>query len=269
MTRHEPAPVHARRAEIAGSTQAARSARSSAERLAGAEGRRPGRPASDPRDGRPARSRATGRPARPARRSRTGGWRPVARATPRVAALPHGRPRGAAPGRRPTGGGRAARWPRCHRSRTGRRRAGCDELDVLDARHQRARGRGRRQDVERRPDRRVADRVDLRRDAGRRRPGGEVRELVGWRDPDTAAAVRRQRLVRLRARCPRAGAAVRDPIDPSAKHFCQPTRARPVGSAPRTSPLRRPPGDRGVQPRRCGRTRGAGAGAGPVSARCA
>ena len=36
-------------------------------------------------------------------------------------------------------------------------------------------------------------------------------------------------------------AAVRDPSDPSAKHFCQPIRARPRGFAPRIAPLRRPP----------------------------
>ena len=33
-------------------------------------------------------------------------------------------------------------------------------------------------------------------------------------------------------------AAVRDPSDPSAKHFCQPTRARPSGSSPSGVPLR-------------------------------
>ena len=45
-------------------------------------------------------------------------------------------------------------------------------------------------------------------------------------------------------------AAVRDPSDPSAKHFSQPTRARPSGPPPSGSPLRRPCVDRRRRARR-------------------
>ena len=62
--------------------------------------------------------------------------------------------------------------------------------------------------------------------------------------------------------------AVREPIDPSAKHFCQPIRARPSGFAPSDAPLRRPRAmavsSASLRRLACTRT-----GSRPVSARCA
>ena len=72
-----------------------------------------------------------------------------------------------------------------------------EHLDVLDAGHQRRRLRAGREDVERGPDRGIADRVDLRGDAAGRCAGDELGQLVGLGHPDAAAAVGRERPVRL------------------------------------------------------------------------
>ena len=93
---------------------------------------------------------------------------------------------------------------------------------MLDARHQRRTGGRRRQHVERGPDRRVADRVDLASRCRRRPPRATRGSPSAVGHPDAAAA--------LRAASGRSGsgsmsssrAAVRDPSEPSAKHFCQP-----------------------------------------------
>ena len=122
--------------------------------------------------------------------------------------------------------------PRSRARRTGRgrpdRRAGRARRRGISGTSARRSARG----VERGPDRGVADGVDLRRDPGRRRPASRPRaQLVGRRDPDAAAGVRRRAAGRRPARCrleerrgPRARATRRR------SSFSQPTRARPSGS---------------------------------------
>ena len=87
----------------------------------------------------------------------------------------------------------------------------------------------RLQDVERGTDRGVADRVDRRRDAARGRTLGPLAEAVRRRSSrrrDVApAGSGRSASVSMSS----SSAAVRDPSEPSAKHFCQPTVARPSG----------------------------------------
>ena len=53
-----------------------------------------------------------------------------------------------------------------------------EQLHVLDTRHEGHPGRGRLEHVERDPDRRIADRVDLGRDPAGRGPLDEVAQLV-------------------------------------------------------------------------------------------
>ena len=111
---------------------------------------------------------------------------------------------------------------------------------MLESGHERDAPGGRFEGVQGCPDGGIADGMDLRGDpAG----GGSLRQLaepLGFGVPDAASAVGgsgRSGSGSMSAR----SAAVRDPSEPSAKHFCQPTRARPFGSAPRIAPLRNPP----------------------------
>ena len=233
-------------AETAGSTHAARSARS---RVSASSGPNAGVPAgqrgSSRRDGqRDARPRVErlDRRVRPERHDGAGAREraPTCSRAPR-----RGRPTAAAPCRRPIPrwtGWTLAAIPARGEPAAGRPGASIWTCSMRGISGDRPRGIGV-EHVERGPDGRVADGVDLRRDAaGRRARRARSASSAGSRHPDAAALVRRQRPVRPRARC-RLEQAPRSATPSSRRRssFCQPTRARPAGSAPRTSPLRRPP----------------------------
>ena len=144
------------------------------ERRAPARGRTAAsRPASaGPRGGRPGRCPGHGSNGSTGASVPNAMTAPVrARRRPRVAArLGAVAPQRAAPSPRPTRGGPAGRWPRCPPRRTAAESSGWSSWTCS------MRGiSGRRaavgvEDVERGPDRRVADGVDLRRDPAGRRP---------------------------------------------------------------------------------------------------
>ena len=229
-------------AEIAASTQAARSARSRVSASSGPNGGVARGPAGSSRRSRPGRSRATGRSARSARRSRTPARRRSGRATPRCsrglgALAPQ--PAGRRP--HPSRGGPAGRWRRSARAANRGRSSGwsiwtCSMRGMSGSRPPTGVSRSSATRTAASPIAWIwvamppaAARCDEILEAGR----------VGH--PQAPAPVRAAAGGPARLRGPRAARAVREPIEPSAKHFCQPTRARPAGSEPRTSPLRRPP----------------------------
>ena len=108
--------------------------------------------------------------------------------------------------------------------------------------------RGRRlEGVERRPDRGVADGVDLGRDAARRRA---LDPLARARSGSVIQTPRRRSGASGRSgsgSMSSSSAAVRDPSEPSAKHFCQPTRARPAGVRAEDRAAAQPAGERRVE----------------------
>ena len=149
----------------------------------------------------------------------------------------------------------AASVPRCERLDARRDAArgesasvgGIEQLDVLEPGHERddarrsARGRRALPEPRRRRWHGSGSRCSPRQRAARDRAsssGGVTqtpRRRSGGRGRSGSASMSARR------------AAVREPSEPSAKHFCQPTRALPFGSSPTGEPLRRPRHDRGVE----------------------
>ena len=103
------------------------------------------------------------------------------------------------------------------------------------------------EDVERGPDGGVADRVDLRRDAGRGGRRGELGQRLGRSSSRRRGAARAGAAASGSGSMSASSAAVRDPSEPSAKSFCQPIRARPSGSLAEHVAAAQPARDRRVQ----------------------
>ena len=219
------------RAETAGSTQLRAQRAIEGQGLAPVRTRRAGRPArilaADGQGQAGPRVDGLDRRIRPERHDRAG----VRDGTPRVAlALGSLAPQPAARWPHPTRGGPAGRWPRCRARREATPVVGVEHLDVLD--------RGASAAWSRAPGARTS--------RAARTAASPMAWIIVVIPPAVARATRSARPSglrhphpaphgRLRAagpappRCPPAGPRSRDPSDPSAKHFCQPTRARPRG----------------------------------------
>ena len=205
------------------------------------------RPASaDPRGGPRARDRAMDRRTRPARPSRTRRPRRSARAMPRCSCLSRpGRPTTRAPAPRPSRRGRAGRSPRSRTRRTGRDRPGRAAGRARSG-HERDAAGGRCQDVERGPDRGVADGVDLGGDAVGGGALAEFGETLGFGDPHAATSVWREVVPHRRLevgeepRRPRPERTVGEALLPA-----DPGTARGIG--PEHVPAADPAGDRGLE----------------------
>ena len=104
-----------------------------------------------------------------------------------------------------------------------------EQLDVLDLGHERDARRRRLEGVERGPHRRVADGVDLRRDAAGGRSFDELAQALGLGVPDAAPQLGRERTVRARARCRRGAPRSATRATRRRSTSCQPIRARPCG----------------------------------------
>ena len=184
-----------------------------------------------------------GRRTRPVRPCRTASPRLSARSTPTCTRFArHGRPTKESPGRRRCrDGGLDARRDAARRESAAV--GGIEQLDVLEPGHERDDAGGRFEDVEGCPNGSVADGMDLGRDV---RLGSSPREMASSSGGVTQTPRRRSggRGRSGSASMSARRAAVREPSEPSAKHFCQPTRALPFGSSPTGEPLREAPHDR-------------------------
>ena len=172
---------------------------------------------------------------------------PVSRdAAPGVAARPRpARPTAAGPAPRPRRRGPAGRWPRCQPAANRGPVVGVEQLDVLDAGHQRLRPRavGARTSSAART---AASPIAWiwRRDPAGGRPGHRARAGRRARSSTRRAAGRAGWVGPARARCPRGAPRSATRASRRRSTSASRPRARPSGSSPRRAPAAQAPRDR-------------------------